>query len=64
MSAVLYLNDDYEGGELNFKDQNITIKPEAGSIVIFPSVAPFYHESKEIISGNKYMCPAFWKEII
>jgi predicted 2-oxoglutarate/Fe(II)-dependent dioxygenase YbiX len=64
MSAVLYLNDDYEGGELNFKDQNITIKPEAGSVVIFPSVEPFYHESKEIISGNKYMCPAFWKEII
>ena len=64
MSAVLYLNDDYQGGELHFKEQGITIKPEAGSIVIFPSVAPFYHESKEIISGNKYMCPAFWKEII
>lgn len=64
MSAVLYLNDDYGGGELHFKEQGITIKPEAGSVVIFPSVEPFYHESKSIISGNKYMCPAFWKEII
>jgi alkylated DNA repair dioxygenase AlkB len=64
MSAVLYLNDDYEGGELHFKEQGVTIKPEAGSVVIFPSVAPFYHESKEIIFGNKYMCPAFWKDII
>jgi len=64
MSAVLYLNDDYEGGELHFKEQGITIKPEAGSVIIFPSVEPFYHESKEIISGNKYMCPAFWKEIL
>jgi hypothetical protein len=64
MSAVLYLNDEYEGGELHFKEQGVTIKPEAGSIVIFPSVAPFYHESREIISGNKYMCPAFWKDII
>jgi hypothetical protein len=64
MSAVLYLNDDYEGGELHFKEQGITIKPEAGSIVIFPSVAPFYHESWKILSGNKYMCPAFWKDRI
>lgn len=60
MSAVLYLNSDYEGGELYFREQGVTIKPEAGSVVIFPSVEPFYHESKKIISGNKYMCPAFW----
>ena len=64
MSAVLYLNDEYEGGELQFEQQGITIKPEAGSVIIFPSVEPFYHESLAIISGNKYMCPAFWKEII
>jgi hypothetical protein len=64
MSAVLYLNDNYEGGELYFKEQNVTIKPEAGSVIIFPSVEPFYHESKPVISGNKYMCPAFWKEIV
>lgn len=60
VSAVMYLNDDYEGGELHFKEQLVTIKPEAGSIVIFPSVEPFYHQSKEIISGSKYMSPIFW----
>ena len=64
MSAVLYLNDDYEGGELYFKNQDVLIKPEAGSVVVFPSVSPFYHESKEIISGNKYMCPAFWHKTV
>jgi hypothetical protein len=62
MSAVLYLNDDYEGGELHFENQGVTIKPKAGSVVIFPSVEPFYHESKEILSGNKYMSPAFWEK--
>jgi hypothetical protein len=64
MSAVLYLNDEYEGGELHFEYQGVTIKPEAGSVVIFPSVEPFYHESRPIVSGNKYMCPAFWREIV
>lgn len=60
MSAVLYLNGDYEGGEINFPQQGVKIKPSAGSLVVFPSVPPFFHESLEIISGTKYMSPAFW----
>jgi hypothetical protein len=59
-SMVLYLNDDYEGGELRFKNHDITIKTEAGSLVIFPSSEPFLHASDILISGNKIMCPAFW----
>jgi predicted 2-oxoglutarate/Fe(II)-dependent dioxygenase YbiX len=60
MSAVLYLNDDLVGGELDFPELNVRIKPTAGSIIIFPSVAPYYHQSLEVKSGVKYMSPAFW----
>ena len=60
ISAVLYLNDDYSGGEIAFPEQGVVIKPSAGSLVIFPSTPPFFHESREIISGTKYMSPAFW----
>lgn len=63
ISVVLYLNDDYEGGEINFPKQDVTIKPEAGSIVIFPSVEPYYHQSMPVVSGIKYMCPGFWRKI-
>jgi 2OG-Fe(II) oxygenase superfamily len=59
-SAVMYLNDDYIGGDLFFGNQNIKIKPKAGSMIVFPSVPPFYHESLPIISGEKYISPFFW----
>lgn len=62
ISVVLYLNDNYEGGELYFKDQDVLIKPQAGSIVIFPSVKPYYHESLPVKSGTKYMSPGFWRK--
>ena len=62
ISVVLYLNDNYIGGELHFPEQNITIKPQAGSIVVFPSVAPYYHESLPVESGIKYMSPGFWRK--
>lgn len=60
MSAVLYLNDDVEGGELNFPNQGVTIKPKAGSAIVFPSVEPFLHESLQVTRGSKYIVPAFW----
>jgi predicted 2-oxoglutarate/Fe(II)-dependent dioxygenase YbiX len=60
MSGVIYLNDDVLGGELEFPNQNIKIKPAAGSIIVFPSVEPYYHQSLPIISGVKYMSPIFW----
>jgi alkylated DNA repair dioxygenase AlkB len=60
MSAVMYLNDDYDGGGLRFPKQNITIKPSAGSILVFPSVEPFYHEPLPVIFGTKYISAAFW----
>jgi len=63
ISSVLYLNDDYEGGEIHFPNQGVFIKPKAGSIVVFPSVPPFTHESKRIVRGTKYMSPGFWSII-
>lgn len=54
VSIVSYLNDDYEGGELYFPRFNLTIKPEKGDVVIFPSTFIYEHASKRMISGTKY----------
>jgi hypothetical protein len=36
ISNLLYLNDDYDGGELYFPEHDFKIKPEAGMLVSFP----------------------------
>ena len=59
ISIVVYLNDDYQGGEIEFPNQGITLKPKAGSMVIFPSYDPYLHDPKPVISGDKYMSPVF-----
>jgi hypothetical protein len=53
-SIVVYLNDDYEGGELWFPRFDLTIKPKAGDIVVFPSTYIYEHASQDMISGTKY----------
>lgn len=54
VSAVVYLNDDYEGGEIEFVRQNLKIKPNKGDIILFPSNYVYEHASCEIFSGIKY----------
>lgn len=61
LSIVIYLNDDYEGGEIYFRNQNLTMKPRAKSMVMFPSTDDFLHEAKPVISGTKYAIVSFWK---
>lgn len=60
ISMVIYLNDDCEGGDIEFANQGITLKPKAGSIIVFPPGEPYLHESKKVTSGNKYMAPLFF----
>jgi 2OG-Fe(II) oxygenase superfamily len=62
-TIVVYLNDNYEGGELYFVDPsiNLKIKPKAGSIIMFPSNLPYLHQSCEITKGRKMLITHHWK---
>ena len=55
VSIVVYLNDDYEGGELYFpRLDNLVYKPKMGDVVIFPSNYIYEHASLPMKSGTKY----------
>jgi hypothetical protein len=54
VSSVVYFNDDYEGGELWFPYLDLTFKPEAGDIVMFPSTFIYAHAARPVTSGVKY----------
>jgi hypothetical protein len=54
VSLVGYINDDYEGGELEFNLQNLMIKPEAGDLFVFPSNFMYPHRAMPVHSGTKY----------
>ena len=62
-SIIIYLNDDYQGGETHFPNKNITIKPKLFRALVFencirgsnfPNPLSF-HEGRKIINGNKYI---------
>lgn len=56
-TLLLYLNDDFQGGETLFPDLAINIKPEAGTMVaIFHGVT---HEALPVRAGIKYALHTF-----
>ena len=59
LSVIIFLNNDYEGGELNFHDpitEEIyqTIKPSPGRCVIWPSNFMYPHSVSPVTKGTRY----------
>ena len=57
VSILLYLNDDYEGGD--FYVANKRFEPEKGSGIIFPSNFMFPHEAKVVTKGTRWSIVAW-----
>ena len=53
ISTVLFLNDDFEGGEFVFPAYRIRIKPEPGLLIAFPSTHHYLHGVEPVKSGER-----------
>ena len=62
VSAIVYLNDDYEGGEVEFVNFGIKIKPKAGMLLLFPSNYAYSHIAHPVTSGTKYAIVTWLKD--
>lgn len=65
-TAVIYLNNDFNGGELRFPEIDMTYKSNTGSCIIFRNIdenqnviPESMHGSLPIVSGVKYAIPVF-----
>jgi hypothetical protein len=55
--CVVYINDDFEGGELYYPHLNMSYTPSAGDLVIHGS--RITHGVAEVKSGIRYVYPTF-----
>jgi hypothetical protein len=59
----IYLNDDYEGGELEFLYYGRRIKPGAGDVIIFPAAFTHTHRGNMVLGGEKLLLTG-WYELV
>lgn len=61
-ATIIYLNDNYNGGELFFSNKDVEIKPKPGSLVIFPGTQEFNHGVRHVKAGPlRYVLVGFIK---
>lgn len=69
VTAVIYPNDDYEGGEISFRvaspewevEKEFDYKPQKGDMVFFPAEHPYYHGVKRVWDKGKYIIRLYWQ---
>jgi len=68
-TLMIYLNDDFEGGETRFTNINKSIIPETGKAVVWKNIdenkniiPDSMHEGCEVKSGKKYIITSWWRE--
>ena len=59
-AVIIYLNDDYEGGELYFTQHDLRVKPKAGTLVTFPGTDKYLHGVANVLPGKtRYVISTF-----
>ena len=67
-TLMVYLNDDFEGGETNFPNLNKTVVPEKGKAIWWKNMhedktlSDTLHEGVAVSSGKKYIVTSWWRE--
>ncbi len=54
-SLLIYLDQTFTGGSLNFPNFDYVLKPKPGMLVYFPSDARYLHEATPVQSGRRHV---------
>lgn len=61
-SAVLYLNDAYQGGATYFPKLGVEVRPETGKLVVFGAGTEYQHGVRPVLSGERYTMPLWYTD--
>lgn len=58
-ATVIYLNDDYDGGEIYFPNLQLELKPAPRTLIIFPGTLRFLHGVRRVRQGMRHTIASF-----
>ena len=63
MVWMLYLNDDYKGGETEFLYYKKRVQPERGKLIIWPAHFTHVHRGGLVLEGMKYVITGWFSTL-
>lgn len=59
---VIFITDDFDGGEIVYVNKDISIKPKAGSLLVHPGNLEYSHAVNKFSNGERIVFAAFVHE--
>jgi predicted 2-oxoglutarate/Fe(II)-dependent dioxygenase YbiX len=60
VSAIYYLNEEFEGGEIAFEREGLVANPRRGLLLAFPSDREHVHQVYPVRRGIRYTMPIWF----
>ena len=64
IATLIYINNDYIGGDIYFPEYGISHKPEPGDLLTFPDNPNYIHGVKAISEGIRYTTPRWFTRLV
>lgn len=58
--SVIYLNNNYSGGETYYPNHNVSVSPIPGTLVIHPATPEYLHGVSKTEGAIRYTISSFW----
>lgn len=61
---VIFINDDFEGGEVVYVNKDISIKPKAGTLICHPGTKEYSHAVNKFYNGDRIIASMFVHKLL
>ena len=61
---VVYLNEEFTGGETYYPNHEVDVEPKVGRLVIHPGDSNHEHGVRKVEGGTRYTLSSFWTKNI
>ncbi len=58
--SIIYLNDNFTGGETYYPLNNFSVKPQTGKFIVHPGDSDHLHGVSEVKDNIRYTIASFW----
>ena len=59
VGVTIYINDDFDGGEIFYPNFNISYKPVRGSLICHPGTSEYKHGVKTVSKNNRHILSSY-----
>lgn len=64
VGVAIYINDNFDGGEIYYPNLNISYKPLRGALICHPGTSEYKHGVKTTLGNDRYILSSYGLKVV